>query len=265
MSKFIIIPFSNETDAFKGVQMLKDLDRDGDIGLYAYSVLAKSVEGRLAVKKMQDEGQPGLVFGSLIGGLVGMFGGPAGLALGVAGGALLGSLADIAKAGAPMRFAEAVAREIEPGGVAIVAEIDEGWTTPLDASLQTLGTAAIREWRSDVEDAQYEADAKKARQEYEHLKDEANKTHEANKAKLREKAQAAKSYLTATRDAVKTRLDTIKAEADAKIAHAQQQLKTASAERKAQIETRIAEIKTDAHQRSEKLHQAWELTKEALR
>jgi hypothetical protein len=44
----------------------------------------------------------------------------------------------------------------------------------------------------------------------------------------------------------------------------QQQLTTARDERKQRLEKRLAEVRADYRERSEKLHQAWELTKSAL-
>ena len=264
MSKFIIVPVADESTAYKSIQLLKELDSAGDIGLYGYSVLVKSADGKLTIKDAADDGPLGTVLGTLTGGLIGLFGGPAGLALGVAGGALVGSFTDVARAGAPVRFAQHVARDIAPGHAAIVAEIDEDWTIPLDTSLAGLGTVAIREWRSDVEDAQYAEDTANAKREMQQLKNEINQAHQTHKEKLEGKVQAVRSRLTAARDGAKARLDAIKAESDAKIAHAEAQLKTAKAEKKAEIEARIAHIKADAQQRSEKLNAAWSLAKEAL-
>jgi hypothetical protein len=45
----------------------------------------------------------------------------------------------------------------------------------------------------------------------------------------------------------------------------QQQLTTARDERKQRLEKRLAEVRADYRERSHKLHQAWELTKSALR
>lgn len=264
MSKFIIIPFANETTAYKGVQLLKNLDRAGDISLYGYSVLSKSVDGSLTVSDEAGKEPLGLALGALTGGLIGLFGGPAGWALGVASGALVGSVADVAVAGAPLRFAERVAHDVEPGHVAIVAEIDEAWTIPLDSQLAELGATAIREWRSNVEDAQIEEDARNAQIEMEQLRKEASEAQAAHKEKLEGKVEAAKSRLTEVRDEASARLESIKVEAEAKVAHAEQQMKTARADRKADIEARIVQIKADARQRSDKLSAAWSLAKEAL-
>lgn len=264
MSKFIIIPFANEATAYQGIQILKELDHMGDISLYGYSILGKSVDGKLTVKDAAGKGPLGLVLGTLTGGLIGLFGGPGGLALGVAGGALVGGVTDVAMAGAPMRFAQYVARNVEPGHVAIVAEIDEDWTTPLDSRLAELDATAIREWRSNVEDAQYEEDARNARFEIEQLKIEIRDTHAANNEKLKGKVQVARARLTKVHDGAAARLESIKVESAAKIAHAEQQMKTAHADKKAEIEARVARIKADAQHRLEKLSAATSLAKEAL-
>ena len=56
----------------------------------------------------------------------------------------------------------------------------------------------------------------------------------------------------------------MKREGDAKIESLQQQLTTAREERKQRLEKRLAEVGADYRERSDKLHQAWELTKSAL-
>jgi hypothetical protein len=57
----------------------------------------------------------------------------------------------------------------------------------------------------------------------------------------------------------------VKREGEAKIESLQQQLKTARDERKQRLEKRLGEIRAEYRERSDKLHQAWELTKSALR
>jgi predicted metalloprotease with PDZ domain len=75
--------------------------------------------------------------------------------------------------------------------------------------------------------------------------------------------------LTVLRDGrkadVAVKLQAVKLEGEAKIASLQQQLKTARDERKQRLEKWLAEIRADYRERSHKLHQAWELTKSALR
>jgi hypothetical protein len=51
---------------------------------------------------------------------------------------------------------------------------------------------------------------------------------------------------------------------DAKIKSLQEQAAKAKGDAKAKIEARIAEVRSEYERRSDKLKQAWELTKQAL-
>jgi N-methylhydantoinase B/oxoprolinase/acetone carboxylase alpha subunit len=62
----------------------------------------------------------------------------------------------------------------------------------------------------------------------------------------------------------RTRIDQAKAEMDVKLKALEQQAKSANQFAKARIEKHIAELKADFAVRSQKLNQAWNLTKEAL-
>jgi hypothetical protein len=67
------------------------------------------------------------------------------------------------------------------------------------------------------------------------------------------------------RDSIKAKIETSQQETEAKINSLQEQAAKAEGERKAKIEARIAELKADQKRRSDLLHQAWELTKEAMK
>ena len=49
MNKILIAVFDSEKAAYEGVAGLKDLHRDGDISLYASSVIAKDAAGAVTV------------------------------------------------------------------------------------------------------------------------------------------------------------------------------------------------------------------------
>jgi hypothetical protein len=67
------------------------------------------------------------------------------------------------------------------------------------------------------------------------------------------------------RDELKARIESVKREGEAKIESLQEQLKTARDEQKQRLEKRVAELRADYRERADKLDQAWELTKSALR
>lgn len=265
MSKFIVIPFDTEAAAYDGVNALRGLDLSGDISVYSYSVVAKAADGTASVKQADDAGPRGLAIGTLTGALIGLLAGPVGVAVGLTTGALFGSIADIVGSGAPVAFAKKVVETMKPGEVAIVAEIEEEWTTPLDTRLAELGTSAERSWRDEVEDAQIEADIAAAKQDVADLKAEIAASHDAHKKALNDKLAKAEARLAASRDAAQKKLDAIKTDADNRVEHLRSQAKTASAENKARIDARIAKIEERAAVRSQKLGKIWEDTKDLFR
>jgi hypothetical protein len=64
-------------------------------------------------------------------------GGPIGLAVGATTGFVLGAAADIAKARMGRHFVREIADALGPGHTALVAEIDEEDTDPVDGRMQT--------------------------------------------------------------------------------------------------------------------------------
>ena len=82
-NKNLVSVFDSERTAFEGLTALKDLHRDGDITLYASTVIAKDTSGSEAsVCQAADRGPIGTLVGIVTGGLVGLLGGPAGVAVG---------------------------------------------------------------------------------------------------------------------------------------------------------------------------------------
>jgi uncharacterized membrane protein YqiK len=75
---------------------------------------------------------------------------------------------------------------------------------------------------------------------------------------------ATKAKLQATHDRAKAAFEAAKQKMDAKIKTLQEQAAKAKGAEKAKIEARIAEVQSEYKRRTDKLKQAWELTKQAL-
>ncbi len=264
MSKFIFVIFPNETKAYEGTRVLKDLHAEGSLTLYDLAVVTKGADGALAVKDAADSGPLGTGVGALVGGLTGLLGGPAGAAVGMGVGALAGSFADVFNLGVGADFLDKVSKELAPGKTAIVAEIDEDWVTPLDTRMAAIGGVVVRKWRADFEEEQLEKQVEADRADIAQLKDEwTHPTGEA-KAKLSAKIDAAKVKLQDASDRMDVHIAQMHKESDAKMAALQKQVATAKADAKARIDKRMSELRGSHERRSAKLKQAWKLTKEAL-
>jgi uncharacterized membrane protein len=264
MNKMLVAVFDTEAAVFEGLSALKDLHRGGDITLYSSAVIAKDKSGNVELKQEADPGPVGTALGLLAGSLLGILGGPAGLAVGASIGGLAGLVFDVNKSGVDVTFVDDVSKALTSGKFAVLAEIEESWTTPVDARLHKLDGIVFRRLRGEVvadqlmrESAAFEADLKA-------LNDDLKQAAAESRAAIQKDIDTMKKQIKVVQDQAKARLDQTKAETDAKVKALQDQAKAASGMAKARIEKRIAVAKADFETRSKKLSQAWTLTKEAL-
>jgi len=264
MSKFVVIVFPDEAKAYEGTRALKALHAEGSLSLYGVAVIAKDAAGKISIKEAADVGPLGTAVGALAGGLIGVIGGPAGALAGMAGGTVVGSLFDIFNYGVGDDFMSKVTNELGAGKSAVIAELVENWTTPLDTRMQALGGTVLRTWRADFEDEQIAKEVAANKADFEQLKAEYAQANAETKAKLKAKVDQAKADLAQAEKRLQTKLDELNKEANAKVAALEKQMKDAQADTKEKIRQRIAASRADYEARSAKLKQAWALTKEAL-
>lgn len=264
MDKVIAVVFNDEKQAYEGLRAFRDLHADGSITCYANAVVAKDPAGQVTVRDT-TENPVGTFFGMLTGGLVGVLGGPLGVAVGASTGTMIGATFDLARAGISSDFMQEMSEYLLPGKTAVVAEVDEDWQAPIDTRMETLGGHVFRRNRIEIEDAYYQREVAAYRAELDALEAERQKASAERKARLEARIEDTRHKLQDKRDELTARIESVKREGEAKIESLQQQLKTAQDERKQRLETRLAEIRAQYRERSTKLHQAWELTKSALR
>ena len=264
MDKMLVAVFETESSAFEGLEALRALHGSGDITLYASAVVVKDNAGKFDVRQEADEGPVGTAVGLVTGRLIGILGGPAGFALGASLGGLTGMLFDLDSSGIGAAFLDEVSKALSPGKAAVLAEIEESWTTPVDTRLHKLGGMIFRRLRSEVvedqlvrESAAFEADLKTLQDDLKHADAE-------NRAAIQRDVEQIKMQIKTTQDQSKKRLDQVKAETDARMAALREQAKQAGDWAKRRIDKRIADVEADFEVRSKKLNQAWALTKEAL-
>jgi DNA anti-recombination protein RmuC len=173
-------------------------------------------------------------------------------------------LYDLAKVGVGGDFLDEVGHHLQPGKVAVVAEVYEEWVMPVDTRMEAAGGVVFRRARAEVLDSQIERDATALKAELADLKAERARANKQAKAKLQAKINSARAKLEATQDRAKAAAEAAKREMDAKVKSLKEQVAKAQGDAKAKLEARIAEVQSEYKRRSGKLHQAWELTKEAL-
>jgi uncharacterized membrane protein len=149
MDKMLITTFDTTPKALKGVIVLKDLHRAGGIKLYATAVIAKDPSRKVHIKQAAERKLNGTYLGLLLGSLLGAWAGLVGLALGGLIGGLVGLIFELAKAGISVDFLEEASNNLEPGKTALLAEIYEASTVPVDIKLAKLGGHVYRQSRSE--------------------------------------------------------------------------------------------------------------------
>jgi hypothetical protein len=185
------------------------------------------------------------------------------MAAGAAAGTIAGSLYDLAEVGIGRDFFDEVSQKLSPRKVGVIAEIDEDWVTPLDTRMEPLGGVITRRPRSEFIAAQIDEDIAADKAELAKLQAEFNQAVGNAKTKLKLKLDAGRERLQAKRNSFQQKMESVKQEGDAKIRAMQEQAFKATGEIKAELETRIEETRADYKRRADKLHQAWELIKEA--
>jgi uncharacterized membrane protein len=264
MDKVIAVVFNNEKNAYEGLRALRELHGDGSITLYDDAVVVKDATGKVDAREVKD-GAAGTITGLLTGSLIGVLGGPIGLAVGASTGTLAGAAFDLSRAGINADFIDETSASLLPGTAAVLAEVDEDWQAPIDTRMEALGGHVLRRNRIDVEDAYFERQDAAFREELRALEAERKHAAAERKARLDAKIAETRHTLQEKQDAVNARIDAIKREGDARIDLLQKQAAQAREETKARIEKRVTAARADYRVRSEKLHQAWQLTKSALR
>jgi uncharacterized membrane protein len=264
MNKMLVVIFDNEKAAEAGSRALKQLHTEGEITLYAMGVIAKDADGKASIKEVHEAGLTGTGLGFAVGGLIGLLAGPLGFAVGAAVGTVAGALSDVWASGVGFDFIKETGELLLPNRVALVAEIDEEWITPVDSAMEAAGGVVLRRARAELTQAMYDADITAFKSEISHLNAEIKTSDARNMAKLKSKLEIAQKRLDNMLQTSKAKVDMLKTEADAKIASVKAQMLTAKGDAKVKLQEREALIKSVYEKDRAKLAQAWVDTKDAL-
>jgi uncharacterized membrane protein len=216
MDRMLVVVFDNEVKAYEGKKALLKLDNEGSISVYAYAVLAKHADGTASVKQGDDSGPLGTLVGTSLGSLIGLLGGPVGLAVGAAAGLATGAAADLNNARIGDDFIDDVSKMLLPNRVAVVAEIEEDWITPVDTRMEAIGGTVFRRALSDVRKTVDQEEVAGMKADFAQMKAEHAKAHADHKAKLQEKINQLDSKIQAQLQKAKERREAAERQAQAK-------------------------------------------------
>lgn len=264
MNKMLIAVFETEVKAYEGLSALKGLHKDGDITLYAAAVINKDQNGQIRIKDSAEQGPIGTGVGLLTGSLIGLLAGPVGLAIGAATGAMAGMIYDVSDADINEAFMDDVSAALTNGKTAVVCEIDETWTVPVDTRMQALDGLVFRRLRYEVEEEQLNREAEAISNEFTRLKEEFKEAGEADKAAINASIEKLKNKANTASDHLKKKMDDSKSQFEAKVNAIKDQMKNASDRRKAKLQKRIDSLTQEYNARAAKLKQAAKLVSEAF-
>jgi uncharacterized membrane protein len=169
MRNFVTVIFDRPSKAYDAQRALWDLDGESAVTVHGTGIVHRDGIGQLIVDS--DESLPPFLataIGAGMGALLGAIAGPAGSALGIAGASAIGSGAGAAAGaglGASGGLVGDVLREdveeqagyetsfvLRNGEYALIADVTEDWTTPIDEELGRFGGRIYRRPRSEVRD-----------------------------------------------------------------------------------------------------------------
>ena len=243
MNRIIVSIFDNEEQAFKGQSALKELHLSGDITLYATAVISKNDEGKVEMKSLSEKGPLGARVGMISGAFIGLIGGPIGMALGASVGALGGMFYDASNEAFSGNFIDEVAKELENGKTAVIAEVEEGWKTPVDSKMAELHALVFRFNQSEKKEELFKREWETAKAELEELQEELETVSDDAKKEVAAQIQTLEKKMGTLREMAEKELNKFVESTEAKVNELEKQLETASERAKAKLEKRLKEAK----------------------
>ncbi|GGB24324.1 DUF1269 domain-containing protein [Puia dinghuensis] len=144
MTNLIIASFKEDTQAIEASQKLNELETIGDITIYERVLVRKKADG--TTELVQTDTTEGLttLSGMTIGTLIGALAGPVGMLAGMLTGTLAGAAMEVDDYGFAEDFVSKAADHLQPGTIAIIAEVEEDNNIFIDDSLNPLGATLTR-------------------------------------------------------------------------------------------------------------------------
>jgi len=148
MTNLIVISFKNESQAIDALHKLTELESFGDITVYEKVMVKKDSNGQTSV--IQSDTSEGLrtLSGMALGTFIGALAGPVGLLVGMVTGTLTGAALESDYYDFSDEFESKVMNRLQPGTVAILAEIYEDSPDFVDNAVAPFGATVLR---SDVD------------------------------------------------------------------------------------------------------------------
>ena len=216
MERMLVVVFGNESLAYEGKKVLEKLDIDGYLTVYRHAMVMKNADGTITVREGDDRGPFGLLVGTALGSLIGVLGGLAGIGIGGTIGLVTGGAVDLHDARVAEDFIDDVAKALLPNRAAVVAEIEEDATGPVDTQMEAIGGTVFRRGLSEVKHTIHDEHTAAIKADLAQIKAEHAQARAERKAKLQEKVNQLDSKIQARLEKAKARRQATEREAQAK-------------------------------------------------
>src|SRR3974390_1923881 len=243
MHEMVVACFESEKAAARGKRELKVLHDEGAASVFASALVVKDNFGLVSVREESGKGPVATLLGLLAGGVLGL-------------------LSDGARNSVDLKFLDDVGKAMKPGSAAVLAEIEESWTTLIEPRFIELGGKVFRQFRTDFLDQQLLKEAAAVQTALGSLNEELDKASAGDAAIINKGIAGRKEQLKEIQSRAKAFLELKKAEVNAKTQVLQSQAKTASQKTRAILEKRIVDSQAEFDRRSKKLNEALSLAKE---
>jgi uncharacterized membrane protein len=201
----LVAVFDNLSKAEQGLAALVQLDLDGSITVFTHAVVVRNPDGTTIVEEGRAPWPSGTLVGTPLGALIGLLGGAPGVGIGAIVGFFVGGTADSNRARIGEDFADDVATALSTNRAAVVAEIEEDTTGPVDTRMEAIGGTVFRRTLSDVRHTIHEDHIAAIKADLAQLKAEHARAHTERKVKLQEKINQLESRLQAQLQKAKER------------------------------------------------------------
>ena len=251
MEKVVVIVFDNEARALDGLQIIRELDSEGEISVYQAQVIARDLGGGVRVINNDDLlSLPMVAGGTAVGALVGLLGGPIGALVGATAGAVIGSIGDTERAGVTDEFVADIKPSLTPGKVAVIADITEERVTPLDTRMEHIGGVVFRRMRTFVETTQHDLDAAAHQAEMDQLKAERAQARADRLARIDARIDHLRARLENAIERRRAAMQARQQEREDRIEALQEKANRSDGEVRRRQEARIAALRRDYAERA---------------
>jgi uncharacterized membrane protein len=144
MTNLIIASFMKEAQAIEASQKLNELDSLGDITVYEKVIVKKNTDGNTVVLQTDTTEGMRTLSGLAVGSLIGSLAGPVGLLVGMFTGTMTGAALESDYFNFSEDFTSKAVEQLQPGSLAIIAELEEDNNVFVDSALRSLSAKLLR-------------------------------------------------------------------------------------------------------------------------